>query len=83
MEGRFATADTASGQIILSVGGTEKVSVGNLVKLMTLLLTFEGIDSGMFALDTAFAVTKHAQDVSVGKVRVYLDSGKKEKIRVE
>ena len=82
-EERYASADTTSGQLIISGNGTEKVIVGNLVKLMTLLLVFEKIDSGQITLTTSFAVTKHAQDVSVGKVRVYLDSGKKETIRVE
>lgn len=82
-EERYASADTESGQLIISGNGTEKVIVGNLVKLMTLLLVFEKIDSGAIELGTTFAVTKHAQDVSVGKVRVYLDYGKKETIRVE
>ena len=82
-EERYASADTASGQLIISGHGTDKVIVGNLVKLMTLLIAFEKIDSGAIELTTTFAVTKHAQEVSVGKVRVYLDNGKKETIRVE
>ncbi|MBQ2305929.1 MAG: D-alanyl-D-alanine carboxypeptidase [Clostridia bacterium] len=84
LTGCYATADTASGQLIMSgEDSTKKVVVGNLVKLMTLLIAFEKIDSGAIALDTAFPVSQHAQDVSKGKVRVYLDAGKKETIRVE
>ncbi len=82
-ETKYASADTESVQLITSANGTDRVNVGNLVKLMTLLITFEKIDSGAISLTTSFAVTKHAQDVSVGKVRVYLDNGKKETIRVE
>ena len=81
-ETKYASADAESGQIIISGNGTEQVNVGNLVKLMTLLLTFQKIDSGVITLNTSFAVTKHAQDVSAGKVRVYLDNGKKETIQV-
>lgn len=80
---KYASADTVSGQLIISGNGTERVVVGNLVKLMTLLIVFEKIDSGEISLTTTFPVTKHAQEVSVGKVRVYLDNGKKETIRVE
>ena len=84
LTGCYATADTASGQIIMSgEDSTKRVVVGNLVKLMTLLIAFEKIDSGAIALDTTFPVSQHAQDVSKGKVRVYLDAGKKEVIRVE
>ena len=84
LTGCYATADTASGQIIMTgEDGDKHVVVGNLVKLMTLLIAFEKIDSGAIALDTTFPVSQHAQDVSKGKVRVYLDSGKKETIRVE
>lgn len=82
-EEKYASADASSGQIIVSGNGTEPVAVGNLVKLMTLLITFEKVDDGSITLSTSFPVTKHAQEVSVGKVRVYLDNGKRETIRVE
>ena len=53
LTGCYATADTASGQLIMSgEDSTKKVVVGNLVKLMTLLIAFEKIDSGAIALDT-------------------------------
>ncbi|MBO7407123.1 MAG: hypothetical protein J6V14_05775, partial [Clostridia bacterium] len=77
LTGCYATADTASGQIIMSgEDSTKRVVLGNLVKLMTLLIALEKIVSGAIALDTTFPVSQHAQDVSKGKVRVYLDAGK-------
>ena len=82
LDGNYATAVADSGQIILSGNGRKRVKVGNLVKLMTLLITFEKIDSGAVSAESEFSVSKHAQDVSVGRARVYLDSGKREKISV-
>ena len=78
----IASADAVSGELIMERDGYVHVNVGNMVKLMTLLICFERIDSGKLSLDTEFSVTKHAQEVSVGRIRVYLDSGKAEKIKV-
>lgn len=79
----YATVEYESGQLILSGGTQEPVVIGGLVKMMTLLLTFEAIGSGRITMETEFEVTKHAQNVSVGKARVFLDAGKHERITVK
>ncbi len=79
----YAVVEYESGQVIVAGGQDQRVAVGGLVKIMTLLLTFEAVERGEIALDTEFVVTKHAQNVSVGHARVFLDAGKKEKITVE
>ncbi|MBP3391630.1 MAG: D-alanyl-D-alanine carboxypeptidase [Clostridia bacterium] len=78
----YAAVEYESGQLILHGGTQEPVVIGGLVKMMTLLLTFEAVASGQITLDTEFTVTKHAQNVSVGKARVFLDAGKRERITV-
>ena len=79
----YASVEYESGQVILTGGTQEPIVIGGLVKMMTLLLTFEAIESGRITMDTEFEVTKHAQNVSVGKARVFLDAGKHEKITVK
>lgn len=79
----YAVVEYESGQMITSGGTEERIVVGSLVKMMTLLLTFEAIGRGDITLDTEFEVTRHAQDVSVGRARVFLDAGKNERITVE
>lgn len=49
---------------------------------MTLYLAFEAISNGQTTLDTEFAVVQSAQDKSIGRERVFLDAGKKERITV-
>lgn len=79
----YASVEYESGQPIVQGEEDTRVVVGGLVKIMTLLLTFEAIERGEITLHTEFAVTKHAQDVSVGRARVFLDAGKHERITVE
>ncbi len=79
----FASLEYQSGQLIVQGGEDTPVVIGGLVKVMTLLLTFEAISEGRISLTTEFEVAKHAQDVSVGKARVFLDAGKHERISVE
>ncbi len=79
----FASVEYQSGQLIVQGGDDTRVVIGGLVKIMTLLLTFDAISEGRISLNTEFDVTKHAQDVSVGKARVFLDAGKHERISVK
>lgn len=58
-------------------------SVGNLIKLMTLYLVFEAISKGETGLKSGVKVSKAAQNISIGRERVYLDSTKGEVISVE
>lgn len=75
--------DYQTGTVLFHKNETERYPVGNMVKIMTLLLTFESIAKGETTLETEFAVSKHAQQVSVGRARVFLDGNKREKITVK
>lgn len=80
----YATIYFDSGEVYFaSENCHEKFSVGNLIKLMTLYLTFDAIERGQTRLKSGVIVSKAAQDISVGKERVFLDSGKGEIISVE
>ncbi len=79
----FSLLDFDSGTIVYEGNGTQKFPVGNMVKLMTLYLAFEAISNGQTSLDAEFLVVQSAQDKSVGRERVFLDAGKKERITVE
>ncbi len=79
----YATVEYESGQPILHGGSQEPIVIGGLVKMMTLLLTFEAVDAGRITMETEFEVTKHAQNISIGKARVFLDAGKHERITVK
>ena len=80
----YASVHFATGDVVFeSENSTEHYSVGNLIKLMTLYLTFEAIADGRTSLDASVGVSKNAQKASEGRERVFLDAGKKEKITVE
>ena len=80
----YATMYFDSGEIYFcSDNCHERYTVGNLIKLMTLYLTFEAIETGKTTLKSGVKVSKNAQNISVGKERVFLDSGKNEVITVE
>ncbi|MCR5693624.1 MAG: D-alanyl-D-alanine carboxypeptidase [Clostridia bacterium] len=61
----------------------DRFSVGNLIKLMTLYLAFEAVSNGKTSLKSGVKVSRAAQNISVGRERVFLDSGKGEVITVE
>lgn len=80
----FSVIDFSSGKLIMeSETGNEHYTVGNLVKLMTLYLTFEGIANKSITLQSDVRVTKNAQSAGTGRESVFLDYGKKEIISVE
>ena len=73
-----------SGEVVFeSATSHDRFSVGNLIKLMTLYLTFEAVSEGKTGLKSGVKVSKAAQNISVGRERVFLDSGKGEVITVE
>ena len=79
----YAVAYFDSGTVVIkSERADEHFSVGNLIKLMTLYLTFEAIDKGETFLENSVGVSKNAQAISEGRERVYLDAGKREVITV-
>lgn len=80
----FATVHFATGKVVVeSETSKDHFSVGNMIKLMTLYLTFEAVDKGETKLTTYFPVSKNAQKISEGRTRVFLDAGKDEVITVE
>lgn len=79
----LAHLDSKNGIVMQSENADEHFTVGNLVKLMTLYLAFESIDSGKTTLKSAVKVSKKAQQISNGRARVFLDAGKGEIITVE
>lgn len=73
-----------SGNVVFeSRTSRDRFSVGNLIKLMTLYLTFEAVSKGQTGMNSGVKVSKAAQNISVGRERVFLDSGKGEVITVE
>lgn len=80
----YAVAYFDSGTVVIkSERAEEHFTVGNLIKLMTLYLTFEAIDRGETSLENSVGISKNAQAISEGRERVYLDAGKREVITVE
>ncbi len=80
----YASMYFDSGEVsFMSENAHEKFSVGNLIKLMTIYLAFEAVEKGDTSLKSGVKVSKAAQNISVGKERVFLDSGKGEVITVE
>lgn len=80
----YSVIDFASGKLIVqSEAGNTHFTVGNLVKTMTLYLTFEAIANKTLTLESDVRVTKNAQNAGTGRESVFLDYGKKEVISVK
>ena len=80
----FAAIYFDSGEVVFSSdSGYEHYSVGNMIKLMTLYLAFEAVYAGKTDYNSGIKVSKAAQNISVGRERVYLDAGKGEVITVD
>ena len=63
--------DYDSGEILFSQNADEKVQVASIVKLMTILLTFEEIESGNLSLTDKITTTENAS--SMGGSQVFID----------
>lgn len=74
--------DYKTGTVLFRKNENERFAVGNMVKTMTLLLTFESIAKKETSLNTQFVVSKQAQKISEGRARVFLDGNQKEVITV-
>ncbi len=79
----YALADVATGAVVFQKNGEQTFPIGNMAKIMTLYLTFEAIGQEEISLDSTFGISKEAQQISVGRKRVFLDAGKHERISVE
>ncbi len=62
--------ESSTGQVIYEQNSTEKRSPASVTKIMTLLLTFEAIDSGKASLSDQVIVSEHAS--SMGGSQVFL-----------
>lgn len=62
--------ESSTGQVIYELNATERRSPASVTKIMTLLLTFEAIDSGKASLSDPVTVSQHAS--SMGGSQVYL-----------
>lgn len=60
-----------------------QIRVGNVMKLMTLYLTYEAIANGKLTMESTLDVSTAAQEISVGRARVFLDGYKHEKVTVQ
>lgn len=66
-----ALIDYASGQILFEKNATEHLPVASMVKMMTILLTLEEIDSGHLTLDTMVTTSENAS--GMGGSQVFID----------
>lgn len=79
----YALGNANANTVMQSNNGDAQMRVGNVMKLMTLYLTYEAIGAGKIQMDTLFEVSVAAQKASEGKARVFLDGYKHEKITVK
>nr|MDD6336267.1 D-alanyl-D-alanine carboxypeptidase [bacterium] len=70
--------DAKTGTVILSKAENERMPIASVTKVMTLLLTFEAIDAGMFTLDSDTQISTHA--AGMGGSQVFLDAGQSYKV---
>lgn len=63
--------DYDSGEVLFEQNPDEKVQVASIVKLMTILLTFEEIEAGNLSLDEMLTTTENSS--SMGGSQVFID----------
>lgn len=79
----YALGNANANVVMQSGNGDAHLRVGNVMKLMTLYLTFEAIATGKLTMESELEVSVAAQKASDGKARVFLDGYKHEKITVK
>lgn len=65
--------ESSTGEVIYELNSTERRSPASITKIMTLLLTFEAIDSGKISLTDQVITSEYAS--SMGGSQVYLAQG--------
>ena len=65
--------ESSTGQVIYELNSAERRSPASITKIMTLLLTFEALDSGKVSLTDQVLTSEHAS--SMGGSQVYLAAG--------
>lgn len=79
----YALGNANANTVLQSGNGDQKIKVGNVMKLMTLYLTFEAVAKGTFSLESQIEVSVAAQEISTGRARVFLNGYMHEKITVK
>ena len=74
----YILVDYLSGETISESRSQEKSEIASMVKLMTSLITIEGIENGKFNLDTTFTVSDYA--ASMEGSEAFLEPGKDYKL---
>lgn len=64
--------DIDSGKVLYEKNSTERMPVASIVKLMTIMLTFEQIDNGAISLDDKVMVSENAS--GMGGSQIFLDA---------
>lgn len=67
------TCDYETGTVIYAKEETKRLPIASMCKIMTLLLSFEEIDSGKLSYDEMITVSENA--ASMGGSQVFLDAG--------
>lgn len=65
--------DFGTGQVLFEENSHQKMPIASVTKLMTLLLSFEAIDSGQLALDEVLTASKNA--AGMGGSQVFIEEG--------
>lgn len=65
--------EASTGQVIYEKNATERRSPASITKIMTLLLTFEALESGKISLNDSVLTSEHA--ASMGGSQVFLEAG--------
>lgn len=63
--------DYATGMVLYSYNGDEKLPMASVTKMMTLLLTFEALEDGQFTLDQMVPVSETASGMGGSQVFLY------------
>ena len=79
----YALGNADANTVMQSGNGDAHLRAGNVMKLMTLYLTFEALASGKLTLETQLDVSVAAQEAANRRARVFLDGYKHERITVK
>lgn len=65
--------DQSTGTVLYEINPDERMPIASITKVMTLLLTFEGLHNGKYTLDDVVPVSEHAYQM--GGSQIWLEPG--------
>ncbi|MBU3818971.1 MAG: D-alanyl-D-alanine carboxypeptidase, partial [Candidatus Faecalibacterium intestinavium] len=71
--------DQATGTVLYEMNADEQMPIASITKVMTLLLTFEGLHNGKYTLDDVVPVSEHAYQM--GGSQIWLEPGEQLTLR--